>query len=204
MGKLFNSIEQIHIEGDVGQLSGLVRDIDRCMQNIANGTELLMEYLSRYSTTNAGKQFEKMLGAATTLENEMRSSAEDINQMQKDICEYENKIRRFEGMPENSEKPNKYLVTEKRITADINRTVINLEEMKFLLEMLEAYRDTVEKHRKDLCEKKDAMSSIWKDPQYQNFSLFIDDVSNTITNAEAEFDNYTGTLRFDIERLKAN
>ena len=204
MRRLFNSIERIQITGDLGQLSGLVRDIDRSLQNIANGTERLMEYLSRYSATNAGRQFEKMAEAASALGRELCQASMAINQMQRDICTYENKIRRFEGLSESAEMPNLYLVSPRRITVDERRTVIDLAEMRFLLQLLVEYSDIVEKYRSEICEKRDAISDIWRDPQYLNFSAFIDEVNDTIIKANVKFGNYIEYLRNRIQALQEN
>ena len=202
MRKLFNSIEHVEIYGDIGQLSGLVRGLDRSLQNIANGTERLMEYLSRYSATNAGRQYQTMVEAASALGNKLCQAAMDINQMQKDVCVYENKVRRFEGLPENADMPNQYLVSTRRVMVDGGRTVINLAEMRYLARLLVEYSDIVERHRRDICRKRDDISAIWRDPQFVNFSAFIDEVSETIIRAKRVFENYIDFLKQRIEDLQ--
>lgn len=202
MRKLFNSIEHVEIYGDIGQLSGLVRGLDRSLQNIANGTERLMEYLSRYSATNAGRQYQTMVEAASALGNKLCQAAMDINQMQKDVCVYENKVRRFEGLPENADMPNQYLVSTRRVMVDGGRTVINLAEMRYLARLLVDYSDIVERHRRDICRKRDDISTIWRDPQFVNFSAFIDEVSETIIKAKRVFENYIDFLKKRIEDLQ--
>ena len=43
MKKLCENIEDIHIRGDIGQLSDIVRSMDMSLQNIADNTDKLTE-----------------------------------------------------------------------------------------------------------------------------------------------------------------
>ena len=69
MKKLYENIEDINIRGGVDQLSEVVRAMDISLQNIADNTDQLVGYLVKYSASNKGAQYEKVVSTSLHLQD---------------------------------------------------------------------------------------------------------------------------------------
>ena len=96
MKKLYENIEDIKIKGSVDQLSDIVRAMDISLQNIADNTDLLAGLLIKFSASNKGTQYEKVVNTAMQLRDEMFDASIELNEMQKQIVAYQNKVYRYE------------------------------------------------------------------------------------------------------------
>ena len=71
MKKLYENIEDINIRGGVSQLSEVVTAMDIALQNIAENTHQLVGQLIRYSASNKGTQYEKVVNTSMALREEL-------------------------------------------------------------------------------------------------------------------------------------
>ena len=92
MKKLYENIENIHIKGGIGQLSEVVKVMDIALQNIADNTEQLTGYLSKYSASNKGVQYDKVVKTSLRLRDELFRTSQELNDMQNQIVIYQNKM----------------------------------------------------------------------------------------------------------------
>ena len=104
MKKLYENIEDINIKGGVSQLSEVIRAMDISLQNIADNSDQLTTYLVRYSAANKGSQFEKVVKVSSALRDKLYQASLELNDMQNQIVVYQNKIYRYEDLPENAKK----------------------------------------------------------------------------------------------------
>ena len=201
MKKLYQNIEDIHIKGGVGELSEVVRTIDISLQNIADKTEELTGYLAKYSSSNKGAQYEKVVKTSLQLRDDMFDASVALNEMQNQIVAYQNKIYRYEDMSESAPKPNPYLVTKRQVSVDTSAVQFNRSDMIDLAATLRNYSEMVFHHIKTINQKKNAIASVWLDTQYDDFAAFIDDVTNSVVEAIKVYEEYVIVLEDKIKEL---
>lgn len=201
MKKLYENIENIHIKGGIGQLSEVVKVMDIALQNIADNTEQLTGYLSKYSASNKGVQYDKVVKTSLRLRDELFRTSQELNDMQNQIVIYQNKMYRYEDMSETASIPNPYLVSKKQINVDTTIMQFNRTDMMELAATLRNYSERVYHHMKTIIEKKNSIASVWKDPQYDDFAEFIDGIKRNVVEALKVFEDYVIYLEDKIKEL---
>lgn len=201
MKKLYENIEDIKIKGGVGQLSEVVRAMDISLQNIADKTEQLIGYLAKYGLSNKGAQYEKVVKTSLRLRDAMFQASEELNEMQNQIVVYQNKIYRYEDMPENAAAPNPYLVTKRQISVDTTVVQFNRSDMIDLATVLRNYSEGVYHHIRTINQKKNSIATVWMDTQYDDFAVFIDNVTRDVVDALKIYEEYVIYLEDKIKEL---
>lgn len=201
MKKLYENIENIHIKGGIGQLSEVVKVMDIALQNIADNTEQLTGYLSKYSASNKGAQYDKVVKTSLRLRDELYQTSQELNDMQNQIVIYQNKMYRYEDMSETASTPNPYLVSKKQINVDTTNMQFSRTDMMELAATLRNYSERVYHHMKTIIEKKNSIASVWKDPQYDDFAEFIDGIKRNVVEALKVFEDYVIYLEDKIKEL---
>ena len=176
MKKLYENIEDIYIEGNPENLTELITDIDNDMQAITNDTEQLTYNLIKYSEVIKGVQFKNTLGTVLVLSDTLSEASRELNRMQNEIVEYQNRIFRFEEMNSFASVPNKYIVERVMISADSLVRKYEVSELISLVQNLNDYSLNVSNFVRKILDAKDNVSAIWKDSQFSLFSDFIDDI----------------------------
>lgn len=201
MKKLYENIEDIYIEGDPENLTELITDMDNYLQAIANDTEQLTYGLVKYSEVIKGVQFKNTLETVLVLSDTLCEASCELNRMQNEIVEYQNRIFRFEEMNPFASVPNKYIVERVTINADSLVRKYEVSELISLLQDLNDYSVNVSNFTEKILDAKDNISAIWRDSQYNLFSDFIDDICVEITNALKKFDEYAAYLDEKVKEL---
>lgn len=201
MKKLYENIEDIYIEGNPENLTELITDIDNDMQAITNDTEQLTYNLIKYSEVIKGVQFKNTLDTVLVLSDTLSEASRELNRMQNEIVEYQNRIFRFEEMNSFALVPNKYIVERVMISADSLVRKYEVSELISLVQNLNDYSLNVSNFVRKILDAKDNVSAIWKDSQFSLFSDFIDDICVEITNALKKFDAYASCLDEKIKEL---
>ena len=201
MKKLYMNIENINIKGGPEQLTDVVKSMDRSLQNIAANTDQMTGYLMRYSVSNKGAQFVKAVNSTLKLRDDLFDMSLELNEMQKQVVEYQNKVFRFEGKEEMAQAPNPYLVTKKQVNAETTDTQISRTEMVELAAIIRNYIENVYHHSKSIIDKKNEIAAVWRDSQYNDFAEFIDDVIRNIGKSVRELEEYVQTLEERIKEL---
>lgn len=201
MKKLYENIEDINIKGGVEQLSEVVRAMDISLQNIADNTDQLVGYLVKYSASNKGAQYEKVVNNSMYLRDEMFEASVELNEMQNQIVAYQNKIYRYEDMAESAQQPNPYLVTKRQISVDTSIVQFNRSDMLDVAAALRNYSERVFHHIKTIHEKKNAIAAVWRDKQYDDFAEFVSEVIKNVMDAIKLFEDYVIYLEEKIKEL---
>lgn len=201
MKRLYENIEDINIKGGVEQLSEMVRVMDISLQNIADNTDRLVGYLIKYSASNKGSQYEKVVNISAHLRDEMFEASIELNDMQNQIVEYQNKIYRYEDMAESAQRPNPYLVTKRQINIDTSIVQFNRSDMLEVAAVLRNYSEIVFHHIKTINEKKNSLAVVWRDTQYDDFADFIGEVTKNVVDAIKQFEDYVIYLEEKIKEL---
>ena len=201
MKKLYENIEDINIKGGVEQLSEMVRAMDISLQNIADNTDRLVGYLIKYSVSNKGVQYKKVVNTSLHLRDEMFEASIDLNDMQNQIVEYQNKIYRYEDMAESAQRPNPYLPTKRQINIDTSIVQFSRSDMLDVAAALRNYSEVVFHHIKTINEKKNTLGAVWRDTQYNDFADFIDEVTKNVVDAIKLFEDYVIYLEEKIKEL---
>ena len=105
MRKLYENIEDIYIKGSPAELTTIITAMDISLQNISEGTEQLAAKLIKYSESNKGTQYEKVISTLIALRDVLYQASVDLNGMQNEVVEYQNKIFRYEDMMELARLP---------------------------------------------------------------------------------------------------
>lgn len=203
MKRLYENIEDIHIKGDISQLSTVVTAMDIALQNLADNTEKLYTYLVKYSSSNKGNQFEKVVNTSMALRDELFVASESLNDMQNQVVAYQNKVYRYEDISASAPAPNRYLVNRNHnISVDTSQVQFTRNDMINVVSTLKNYRERVFHHSQTIVEKKNSIANVWVDSQYKDFSEFIDGVIRNIRDAIKIFDEYVLNLESKIKELE--
>ena len=179
----------------------MVRAMDISLQNIADNTDQLTGYLAKYSASNKGAQYDKVVKTSLHLRDEMFQASLELNEMQNQIVAYQNKIYRYEDMSEVAQTPNPYLVTKRQVNVDISVVQFNRTDMIELAAALRNYSERVYHHIKTISEKKNSIASVWRDTQYDDFAEFIDGVMRNVVEAIRVYEDYVLYLEDKIKEL---
>lgn len=201
MKKLYENIEDIHIIGDISQLTEVVTAIDNSMQSIALGTENIFGLIVRYSASNKGLQYEKVVKTVTALRDEIYNVSVGLNQMQNEVVAYQNKVYRYEGMLQAEAAPNPHIVEKSNISVDTTVVKFQRSELLEVIEGLRNYSEAVYFCLREIIQKKEEMGAIWLDTQYRDFSEVIDEVTNHALEALKIFDEYVVYANEKIQEL---
>ena len=200
--KLYENIEDIHIKGGVSQLTEMVTAMDVSLQNMAENTEQLTMQLIRYSASNKGSQYERVVNTTMRLRDELFEVSTDLNEMQNQIVAYQNKIYRYEEMSDSAAKPYPYLVNRNQ-NVNVETAVVqfNRTEMMNLVAILNNYAEKVFHQLRTISQKKNSIAMVWCDSQYDDFAEFIDTVSKSVLEALKEYKDYVVYLNEKIKEL---
>ena len=201
MKRLYENIEDINIIGGIDQLTEIVRVMDISLQNIADSSDQLVNYLVKYSVSNKGSQYEKVVHESMYLRDEMVEASVSLNDMQNQIVAYQNKVYRYEDMSESARKPNPYLVSKRQISVDTSVVQFKRSDMLEVAQALRNYSEHVFHHIKTINEKKNFIASVWRDTQYDDFAEFIDEVTKKVIDAIKVFEDYVIYLEEKIKEL---
>lgn len=201
MKKLYQNIEDIHITGGIEQLSEAVSNMDKILQNIADSTDKLTNYLIKYSSTNKGLQYQKIVKTSIRLRDNLFEKSLELNDMQNQIVLYQNKIYRYEDINRSASKPNPYLINKKKVVVDTSAIKFERQDMINLVANINNYCERVRFHIRNLVKKKNSMSGFWKDSQFRDFSSFIDDISKEALDAIKIYSDYVVVLEDKIKGL---
>lgn len=201
MKKLYQNIERINIKGDISQLSEVVRTIDISLQNITDYTDRLTVLLLRFSSSNKGAQFGKVVKTCLRLRDELFLVASELNEMQNQVVAFQNKIYRYEERAESAFEPNPFLAAKRQISTDQLSVRFDRVEMMQVVAALKNYKERVFYSMHSIEEKKNNLANVWLDNQYGIFSAFVDDVIKRIEKAIEIFDEYVIKLEERIKEL---
>ena len=201
MANMRFNIEKIYIKGDIGNLSTIITDMDKRMQELASNTERVKSLLVKLSAFEMGDQYSKATKAAEALSIALFSASEDMNIAQNEIARYENKLYRYEDLNRSAQPVRKHSVQKVNIHVDQSQHRAAQEEIKLVHKELKSYCESTLFTLKYLQQNKANIGTIWVDPQYKVFSAFIDEVVNVTFKHVRILAEYTNHLNVRIKEL---
>ena len=201
MANMRFNIEKIHIKGDIGNLSTIITDMDRRMQELASNTERVKSLLVKLSAFEMGEQYAKATKSAEVLSVALFSASEDMNMAQNEIARYENKLYRYEDLNRNAQPVRKHAVQKVSVNVDQSQHRASHEEIILIHKELKGYCESTLATFKYLLQNKENIGTIWVDPQYNVFSAFIDGVVSETFRHVRTLAEYTNHLNVKIKEL---
>lgn len=201
MKKLYMNIEDIYIKGNPLQLTEVITTMDDALQNVCQSTEDITGLVIRHSASNKGQQYEKMSTTLIKLRDEMYEASLQLNEMQSQIVEYQNKVLRYEDLSACAAVPNKHIVSRTSINTDNTEVQFRLSEMVELSNGLNSYSEFVYHNMQNIVRGKNDIAAIWQDTQYKDFAEFIDEISMELLAALKVFGEYLTYLDEKIKEL---
>ena len=196
MRKLYVNIEKVKIKkGGANMLATPITNIDAAIERLANETEKIKSIIVRYGATNQGQQYNNAASAVKELSVKLSTIALELNGFQHDIVKLQGKIKIFENDRTPSATPRKLYIQKVVVSVDTSIVEFVVSEMKKVSSALKDYSEQTTQTVKKLVSEKNALSSIWQDPQYrQIFSPYIDEVCSIINQYAGVLNSYKAEL----------
>ncbi|MBR1764616.1 MAG: hypothetical protein IJ746_04415 [Ruminococcus sp.] len=201
MKRLNVNIEEVNIKGDIDQLSQAVIVIDKALQSIADNTDKLYSKLMNFQSTNLGKTYNNIVQTTAELRSELYYSSAEMNDLQRQLIDYQNKLYRYEGINRSAPSPNKFFVQKRKLSTSTNGFMFSRKDMQDLIAMIKSFVGSVESNLKNIVKAKDSASHFWKDRQYKDFSSFIDDVNNKTQRAIKKYEGFIADIDNKVKEL---
>lgn len=202
MKRLDERIMDIDIRGGAGMLTDIVKQIDISMQTVSQNTEDMYDIAVKYSGSNVGQQYDKMVKTLNIFREILFTASIEVNDIQTQLVNFQNKIYRYEDLNQFETIPNPHLVERrKEIAVDVRSIKFSENEMRELSNCLKIYCEAVSVEMKKIVFGKNNLANVWRDTQYDDFSVFIDGISQTAEEGIKEFADYVEYLDSKIKEL---
>lgn len=202
MKKLYVNVDRCDVTGGAQALTPIVTDMDRRLQELAGETETMKGELLRFLSANTSEQYQKAAVAVANLSEYLFSASEQLNDMQHQIVRYQDAMARFNDRSDSFGAPNAHNVRKVQVDVATQRMQFTYEDMIHVQQSVQKYvldaRDSVKK----LQANKESIGSIWRDPQYRDFSDFIDEIASKTGTAIATLEAYAAHLAQRIKEFK--
>ena len=202
MKKLYINVDRCEVRGGAEALSPIVQEMDRRLQELASETEMMKEVLFKYASTNSSPQYEKCAVSVYNLSEFLFDASEQLNEMQTQIVKYQDAMARYNDKNCSFYSPNPHSVKKVQISQDSTNWQFTYDEMIHLNQSIEKYTRSARDILKQLQSNKESIGSIWRDPQYNDFSEFIDTIVSTTSNAITTLEEYSTYLGRKIVEMK--
>lgn len=202
MKKLYVNVDRCEVMGGAQALAPIVQEMDRRLQEFASETERMKGVLFKFYSTNSSEQFQKAATSIYNLSEFLVEAAEQLNEMQNQIVKYQNAIARYNDNSYSFAAPNAHNVKKVRIDINTNHFQFTYDDMIYVNQSIQKYTNDARDTVKHLKANKEEIGSIWKDPQYRDFSDFIDDIVSKAENSISVLEEYSRYLDRKITELK--
>ena len=201
MKKLYINVNRCELYGGAEALSPLVKEIDIRMQELAQETEIIKGVLFKFVGDNSSEQFERAAVEVYNLSERLYDSSEQLNEMQCQIVKYQEAIAKFNDNNYSFSAPNAHNVQKVQISTDVNHFQFTYEEMVYVDNSIQNYVNNARDSIVRLKSNKDEIGSIWRDPQYNDFSDFIDETVSVTEKGIVVLEEYSAYLSKHIIEL---
>lgn len=198
--RLFESIEEMNIEGDPCELGEMIVSMDGKTQDFANLTEAVKAVIHNFNASNHGLRYEEMCEHVSTYSKQVCEATETINDVQWQIyyyiekaCEYD--LRRFDTI-----SPHNYDVDIIDVSVNVDKLEFHREDMLRVVDIIMQYIEESNHIMIELNRDCDAIGGIWKDEQYDLFKDYVDEVNGMISTGRKRLDEYNEILIDIINR----
>lgn len=202
MKKLYVNIEKVKITGGPKELYSVINVTDVSLRNMSEKTGKMIEFLSKYSENNKGIQFEKLINSTMRLRDDLCDASYEINDMLIQVVKFVNKLNQYEDSYETIPLPNQYTISKSQISSDVGSFQFGYDEMLEVERECREFREDIYQNIKNVNTKKNNIASIWMDPQYDDYSDFIQDITSKIVTALKVYDEYLQHLDDKIKGMR--
>lgn len=202
MKKLYVNVDRCEVMGGAQALSPIVQEMDRRLQELASETEVIKGVLFKFVGTNSSEQFQKAAVSIYNLSENLFEASEQLNEMQNQIVKYQNAIARYNDNGYSFATPNAHNVKRVQINTDTNHFQFTHDEMVYVNQSIQKYTNDARDTIKHLKADKEAVGSVWQDPQYGDFGDFIDEVVTKTEKSISVLEEYSRYLERKITELK--
>ena len=190
MKKLYVNIEKVKIKGGPRELYSVIKGTEESLRDMAEKTEKMTAFLSKYSESNKGVQFEKLINSTVQLRSDLSDAAIEMNDMLVQVVIFVNKINQYEDNNESLPQPAPYVINGRHLNADTGTVQFEHDEMLEVERECKEYREGIYQCIRSVNLKKNNIASVWMDPQYDDYSDFIQDLTGKIVDALKVYDEY--------------
>ena len=201
MKKLYISVERCDVIGGAEALSPMVTNMDIRLQELASETERVKGVLFKFAGHNSSDQYKKAAVSVYQLSEKLYEDSEALNEMQSQIVKYQIAIARFNEKGTGFSSPNRHNVQKVKIDVQTNHFQFTLNEMIEVNNSIQKYVTDARSTLNILKSNKEQIGSIWKDPQYKDFSEFIDGIISATQKSLADLEAYHVHLQTKIKEL---
>lgn len=202
MKKLYVNIEKVKITGGPKELYSLINITDMSLKNMSEKTKKMIEFLSKYSESNKGIQFEKLINSTILLRDDLSDASYEINDMLIQVVKFVNKLNQYEDSNETLPLPEQYTIPKCYVSSDVRSFQFGYDEMLEVERECRTFREDIYLSIKNVNTKKNNIASIWMDPQYDDYSDFIQDITSKIVTALKAYDEYLQYLDSKIKGMR--
>lgn len=174
--RLYVNVQRADIQGGADALCPIVQEMDKRLQELAQETENIKEIMLKFQTSNSSDQYDRACNVISAFSNFLFDKSEELNDMQVQIVEYQNSTNRYNEKSGCFSNPNSHDVRKVIVDVDVQHFQFTLDEMRYVNQSIETYIKNAEDISNQLLNNKNEVGSIWRDPQYEDFSQFIDEV----------------------------
>lgn len=197
-------ITQVTLGGPVSILSELVTKIDKQIEELSNATDEMVLTLAKYSSTNQTRQYGVCVSSVLRLNKSLFNAAHDFNDVQHQIVKFHNKIDAWNDRPPSAPAPRMVDVRITKIDVNSASNVFNILEMKEVRGSLTNYIQNVRNSISTIKREKEDIGTIWRDRQYNMFSIVIDEISTEVLDACILLEEYRDILHRKITDWEQN
>ena len=199
--KLFNSIDEVKINGSPAELNQIVCQVDKDITDLSDDTAQLANDIKKHFEFNKGDQYRKLGEAAKSFSQYLEKQTIEMNECQREMQFYMEKAVDFEEKKEDIFNVKTHNVETAKADLETNQTFVSFESIVTMQKRLVEYSENTKTTLSRLNSEKEQTRSYWFDKQYNTFSSFIDDVISTVKKALEIFDAYADHLQKQITAL---
>jgi len=199
--RLFNSIEEVRINGSPAELNNIVSQIDKDIIELSEDTTLLANDIKKHFEFNKGSQYIKLGDAATNFSKYLEEQTKEMNECQREIQFYMEKLDGYEEKREDLFSVKSNNVETVKADLETRQTFVSFESIVSMQKRLVNYSENTKATLQKLNREKEETRSYWYDKQYNTFSDFIEDVTLVVKKALELFDAYAEHLQKQINEL---
>ena len=198
---MFENINDVHIIGSAKELNTMISSVDQRVQEMSNLTEQIKAFVANCGSTTFGQQYEKAVNAVSELSNTLYNKSIELNQSQRDLVNYIDRVDRFNDRPPSALPPRNHQVTRIKVSVNTRDDRFTKETIQKVIRMLNSYCDNISKQKAQLINEKSNIGSKWKDSQYRVYSSFIEEICRAIESGTRTLREYADYLQSKINNM---
>lgn len=191
---MFEHIERVHIIGKAQSLNDEISAVDKIVQEMSQATEDIKRDLTAHSDSMFGEQFEIAVNSVVELSDIIYEKSYEINCVQHDLVGYIDRVDNFNNRTPSGLPPRQFNVQRVSVQAELCDDFLIAEDIQKLINDIIQYSQSSFALIDTMVRHKDATASIWRDPQYNQYSAFIDEVENAVKRGVVALTDYAQCL----------